>query len=140
MTLVYVIEDDVDFGSLVQMSLQAEGYRVQLFVSASDAVEAFRRKPAQIVVSDIIIRENGRVVPNGGLSAIWRMKNIAKANGEHVFVVAISGAFTNPGMHDILTTADLLGADVALEKPFDPDDLLYTVGRGLSHEATAHAS
>jgi CheY-like chemotaxis protein len=132
MAWIYIIEDDQDLGVDIQTVLETAGHRVSLFRLVSDAVEAFKVQPPDAVVTDIIIRDEGRVQPDGGLTAIWQIKQAAQALKRPVYIVAISGAVTQIGMGNVLTSADQFGANAALQKPFDPEDLLYVLEKGLA--------
>jgi len=127
MANVLVLEDDPTLASFIQLSLEEDGHFVRVCTSAATALERFKQDRFDLVVSDIIIKEKGRPVADGGISLIWRIKQAARAEGRRVPVIAISGSYSNPGMQDILTTAETIGADKVLKKPFDPDDLLDAV-------------
>ncbi|MEM8789133.1 MAG: hypothetical protein AAGE76_12810 [Pseudomonadota bacterium] len=84
-----------------------------------------------MVIVDIIIKQENRPVPSGGLITIHRIKSHAKECGRTVRAIAISGAVVNPGLEDILKTAKLMGTDAVLEKPFRPKQHLDVVDRML---------
>lgn len=131
MAKVLILEDDLELGVHLQAAMEMAGHRVSLYPTAEAAIQAFEADPVDAVVSDIIIRKDGQVAPDGGLSAIWRIKQIAVEQRRKVFVVAISGTVQTTGMSNILTTADQFGADASLPKPFDPRDLIYLIEKGL---------
>jgi CheY-like chemotaxis protein len=111
------------------MSLTEAGHLVQLCSNASDGIRDYEREAADIVITDIFIRENGRPVSDGGITVSHQVKMLAKQNNTTVGVIAISGAVTHLGMGNILETAKQVGADLVLAKPFAPYELLEAVDR-----------
>lgn len=132
MASVILIEDDEKLGRLMKMAVEEDGLTARLFPDTASGIEAFRNTPSDIVIADMIIRENGKIAPDGGISAIWRIKEHAKENGLKVKMIAITGAHKHPGMGNILTTAQSLGADAVLAKPFPPDELTVVIGTLLA--------
>ena len=131
MATILILEDDPDLGPLLSTSLEAAGHSVTLVASAIAGEEAFRQNPADLVVADLIIRQDGRPVADGGLLMIHRIKEIANEMRKTVPVIAISGAIRRQGMTHALSTAQHVGADEVLAKPFPPEDLLWLIDRLL---------
>ena len=131
MTSIILIEDDEDFGPLLLASLEETGHAVRLYTNTVDALEGYKKSPAEVIVTDVIIRENGRVVADGGITAIWKIKQEAAKTDQSVAVIAISGAHYMIGMESILSTAQSIGADAVLEKPFAEEELMETIASVL---------
>ena len=127
MARVIILEDDEDLGPLLMASLRDAGHVVQLFTSANDAVQSYKQESADVFVADIIIRQDNRALPDGGLTAIFNIKAHAKRTDQKVAAIAISGVMNFAGMQDTLKTAQQIGADLALAKPFSPDELISTI-------------
>lgn len=123
MAKVIVIEDDKAFGSMVMLSLEAEGHSVRLFDQAQKAVEGYMADPAAIIVTDVIFRSGGRPQAEGGILAAHRIKAAARKQGREVAVIVMSGAYQFIGMENIFDIARSVGADAVLAKPFEPGDL-----------------
>lgn len=132
MAKILVLEDDPDFGALLFASLEDAGHHVTLVTSGTEAEEAFHQDPADLVVTDLIIRQDGRPVADGGLLLIHRIRDIAENLRKSVPIVAISGVVRRQGMTHALNTAQHVGADEVLAKPFPPEDLLWVIDRLLS--------
>lgn len=105
-------------------SVREAGFVAQLFTTANDAVQSYMQESADVIVADIIIRGEDRPLPDGGLTAIFQIKTHAKRTAQSVGVIAISGAMVHTGLQDTLKTAQQLGADSALAKPFSPAELI----------------
>lgn len=131
MANVIIVEDDEVLGPLLRDVLIQADHAVRLFTTSSEGIEAFTQEPADIVIADIIIRVDGDVMPDGGISLIFRLKNLAKAKGLTLSIIAISGTIYNKGMQNVLEIARCIGADLALAKPFDPEKLLEAVDQLL---------
>ena len=134
MAQILVLEDDQNFAAILVTSLEAAGHDVTHFTVASDALEAFRQNPADLVVADLIIRQDGLPVSDGGLLLIHRIKEMALSQRKSVPVIAISGVLQHRGMMHALNTAQHVGADEILAKPFAPDDLLFVINRLLNKD------
>lgn len=131
MAKILVLEDDPDLGELLSTSLEQAGHFPMLCPDATTALAQFLEFEFDLVVADIIVRKNGRPMPDGGLILISRIRNNAEASRRNVPIIAISGAIRNPGMENILTVAQTFGADAELAKPFAPGDLLACINRLL---------
>jgi CheY-like chemotaxis protein len=130
MTSIILVDDEPDIRDSVQRILQLAGYEVRVANSGNDGVAEYRRAPADLLITDMIM-------PNGhGLDLIRELRE------EHpsLRILAISGG-GNFGAHAyqtgaISTTAYLAaataaGARVALTKPFTRERLLAAVQEAL---------
>jgi CheY-like chemotaxis protein len=110
---VLVVEDDKDIRDLLVTLLEIAGYAVTSCSSAEGALETLREEPFDFVLTDYSLP--GRT---GG----WLLE---QAQSEGLLSATASLVVTaHPG-------ADIEGFDV-LQKPFDLDDLVVRVQRGLS--------
>ncbi|MBY6046699.1 response regulator [Vannielia litorea] len=129
MVHIVILEDNQAFGDMMQISLEEAGYSVRLFATADELLQSFDKKPADVLIADMIIREQGKPTPEGGLTTIFRVRQLALRMGRRVYSIAISGATRHPGMQDILGHARTLGADWALQKPFHPSELIELIDK-----------
>src|SRR5690242_15997205 len=53
--LIYVVDDEQRIRELVKSYLLKEGYEVEIFSEGSSAFESFMRKPADMLVIDIMM-------------------------------------------------------------------------------------
>lgn len=128
MRSVLIIDDEVEVGHALRRVLERAGYSVTTVTTSAEGLEAFDRKPVDIVITDIIMPKTH------GIDVIKAIR----AKGTPTRIVAISGG-GNFGPVDyqpeaITTTAYLAaakqaGADEALTKPFDKADLLAVLKR-----------
>jgi len=126
MPTVLIIDDEEDVADAVRRVLERAGFSVVTANAAADGIAEFERRPADVVITDIIMpRMNG-------VEVIKAIRRLANSTG----IIAISGGGNfGAGAYRpeaITTTAYLAaakqaGADVILTKPFDKDDLLASV-------------
>jgi CheY-like chemotaxis protein len=126
MASILIIDDEEDIRDALQMVLEGIGYEVRVASDGNEAIELQREKPAQLVITDIIMPEKD------GVRTIKEMRREFPA----VRIIAISGGggveplAYKPGA--ITTTAYLaaakeVGADRVFTKPFDRKDLIQAV-------------
>ena len=129
---VLLLEDDVILGPTIRTWLEDAGYEVDLVTDATAAVAEFERSPSDVFVTDIIVKRDGRPIADGGIKAIWRINEMAKARRLKVAVIAMSGALHGEGTRNLLATARQIGAQDVLEKPFDKEELLDKIELALA--------
>jgi CheY-like chemotaxis protein len=110
---VLIVDDDADVRLALQLALEAAGYSVRAAANAREALEAQRREPAEILVTDIFMPESD------GFEAIQSFRSEFPATR----IVAVSGGGDRVKL-DYLASARLVGADATLQKPFDMEALL----------------
>ena len=113
---VLIAEDDADLRLALKLALEAAGYSVQVAANAQEALAAQRRRPAEIVVTDIFMPESD------GFEAIVGFRR----EFPRTKIVAMSGG-SQRGKLDYLASARLMGTDATLQKPFEIDALLETL-------------
>ena len=123
--LIMVVDDDEDVREIVELVLQAMGYRV---VTAADGLEAWREiclgeRPAMILLDLMMPRMDGEHF----------MRTLRSSPSGTIPVVIMSG---HSSARD---QARALRADHCLTKPIDLDELLTTVGR-FTAQPPAHGS
>lgn len=112
---VLVIDDNEDVRTVIEMSLQAEGFEVSVAENGRQGAAMLRERGAQVVVTDILMPEQD------GVETIAQLR----AEFPQVKIIAISGASSATGF-DYLTVPGELGARV-LRKPFEMRDLVKLV-------------
>lgn len=136
MAQILLLEDDTVLAIEISSDLEEAGHEVRYFAIGDDLVAYYEAFGADVVISDIIIRQHDVAVPSGGLITISRVKRIAQEQNRTVLAIAISGAAKKLGLKDLLTTARQLGADEALTKPFQLSDLRKMIERHLAGFST----
>lgn len=123
MANIVILEDDPEFVVLLGKSLQKAGHKAVFFLSADKALAYIEKHNVDLVITDIIVIQDGVSVSDGGISLTWKAKQIASQKGIEIPIIAISG-YAGPGGPDVaLSNAKQVGANAVLAKPFTPRQL-----------------
>jgi CheY-like chemotaxis protein len=125
MKSILVVDDDAGVRELLRFILEREGYDVTEAANGKEAIRRYRRKPADLVITDIIMPEQE------GLKTILDLRR----SHPDVRIIAISGG-GRYGLSDYLEEASAFGADETFAKPLDRGELLKAVRKLLSHKRT----
>jgi DNA-binding response OmpR family regulator len=126
MTSVLLVEDNADLRELMQRALEEDGFAVDAAPDGLTALALQRNAPADVVVTDIFL-------PAGdGIETIMALRRDFPRSR----IVAISGGAGSLNI-DYLPLALKLGADKALAKPFEIDDLISAVREVASYRNAA---
>ena len=116
MERILIIDDEQQIRSMLRLMLEREGYEV---VEASDGIEgikAYRQKPADLIITDLIM-------PNK--DGIGMIIDLHKEYPD-VKIIAMSGGGLNKP-DGYLKGAKKLGAACTLTKPIDREKMLRAV-------------
>lgn len=130
MTSIILVDDEPDIRDSVQRTLEQAGFQVRVANSGSEGIAEYRRSPADLLITDMIM-------PNGhGLDLIRELR----ADYPSMRILAISGG-GNFGAQSYqtgaistaayLAAATAAGAKLALTKPFTREKLLTAVQEAL---------
>jgi YesN/AraC family two-component response regulator len=119
---VLVVEDDRYVRSALRGLLEKAGHEVEVAENGQVALEKLEDRPADLVITDILMPEKE------GLETI----RAARARWPRLKIIAISGFLG----FDILKAAQVFGADEVLPKPVHPDKLIAVVSECLGAEAS----
>jgi CheY-like chemotaxis protein len=119
MRTILVIEDIDAMRTLLRLSLEEAGYDVQEAANGAEGIRAFRKAPADLVITDIFM------LGCDGLEVIQALRRV----DPEVKILAVTG---RSDTSDFLKVARTLGAKSVLHKPFERDVLLQTVAGLLS--------
>jgi DNA-binding NtrC family response regulator len=108
-----VVDDDADMRLTLKLALEIAGYEVDVAANGREALEAQRRHPAQVLITDIFMPDAD------GFEAIDSFRH--EFPQTKIVVVSGGAQFTK---RDYLPDAELIGVDATLQKPFDMDTLL----------------
>ncbi len=122
MARILLIDDDSQVLDMLQKALQRAGYDVIATSRALDAMPLYKKEPADLLITDILMPEQE------GLETIREFRREVP----DLKIIAISGAGSG-GSLDYLQTAKLLGADRTLAKPFARKEMLEAVGELLEN-------
>lgn len=138
MVHVLVMEDDLAVGAWIADVLQDEGHSVDVYSSVSEARVALASERYDILITDIFIHQNGRLIPDGGISLIGWVRNPRSASGatqlRDLPIIAISGATIVPGQDFLLKVAETIGADCSMTKPISKEELCERVAAMTSFD------
>jgi DNA-binding response OmpR family regulator len=126
---VLLVDDDIEFLRLMAVGFRAVGAEVEAATDGQVALARFMARPAELVVTDIImpVRE--------GIETIAALK---KAKPE-TRIIAISGGY-RAGSQDFLTLARRVGADDVIAKPAPFAELLSAAARLFGSPESASAA
>jgi two-component system, chemotaxis family, chemotaxis protein CheY len=118
---VLVIDDDEAVRSSLEMLLETYGFQVVLARDGRQGVAAFRTNAPDVVLVDLMMP-----VQDGLQTIALIRREWPKAR-----IVAMSGG-AGIGNWDGLAAARGLGADYAIEKPFEADELLAILRKAMA--------
>ncbi len=95
-----LVEDDSVLAGLWQNYLQRVGYRVDCCSTVGDAEVLLQSNPYSLLIVDLFLREDGRMLEEGGVTLINRVKlkgNYCKTSVNAMPVLAVTGAPARSG-------------------------------------------
>jgi DNA-binding response OmpR family regulator len=107
-TRILTVEDDERIRIAVKMALEDEGWVVEETGSGEDALEAFGRQPADVVLIDIMLP---------GIDGFELCRSLRKSSDVPIVMVT-----ARADTHDVVAGLEA-GADDYLTKPFAPKEL-----------------
>ena len=114
---VLLVDDDAMVMGAVTMLLEDHGFTVIPAGNGIEALRLYREHKPDLVLTDIIMPEKE------GIALIRELRQ----EFPEARIVAMSGG-GRIGNSDYVTIATALGADAGLNKPFDDDQLMKTIG------------
>lgn len=124
---VLIIDDEVPLRQSMRRMLESAGHQVIEADNGKAGLDAYRKQPTDVVVTDIIMPQKE------GIETIRELRLI----DPNVRIVAVSGGGRTQNM-DFLVIAGKLGATETLAKPFRKEELLACVeGRPLPKKVPA---
>jgi len=109
---ILVADDHQDTRDLLFLILKTEGYDVALAADGEEALAAYRERPADVVLLDMVMPRKD------GVTTVRELR----AEFPTVTIVAMSGDAA--AWHDALAEAREAGAQLTLRKPLEPWVLL----------------
>src|SRR5437868_225744 len=119
MSSILLVDDDEQFRTMLSEVLTRAGYEVQTACDGNEASRMYRRQPADLVITDLIMPEKE------GLEMIMELRR----NYPEARIIAMSGGGRN-GTVNYLEAARAFGAQQVLNKPFFHQEILEAV-RGV---------
>ncbi|MGE0158757.1 MAG: response regulator transcription factor [Gemmatimonadales bacterium] len=124
MANILLVDDEAGVRNSLAAYLTKCGHDVRLASNGIEAMEALKRAPVDVVVTDINMPDMD------GIETVMALRDAATGVG----VIAMSGG----GLFDkslLLDSAGALGADVTLEKPIDLDELRTAIDALLGRKS-----
>jgi len=116
MKYILLIDDDEQFRTMLGLVLTEAGYEVQEASDGREGARLYRTRPADLVITDLIMPEQE------GVETIKEIRSICR----DAKVIAMSGGGRNNG-RDYLKIAKAFGANRVLAKPFLNREILEAV-------------
>ncbi|WP_129675033.1 response regulator transcription factor [Candidatus Chloroploca sp. Khr17] len=115
MAAILIIDDQIEHLQAVQMLLEAEGYRVTLCTSASEALTILETEPINLILADVAMPQMN------GYQLLETIRRRVEWTG--IPLVYLTGR----ALDSDIRFGKALGADDYLTKPIQPEDLLAVV-------------
>lgn len=142
MASILILEDNFVLATEWSLALEELGHTVTIAPTASDALTVAYQHPFDAIITDIFIEVDGRLIADGGISFIVKMRNSRDLHSLNwrlnVPIVAVSGAIGINHRVDPLTIAKNLGANFTLRKPFQLNELIDPLQEILESTRTGH--
>lgn len=116
MKKILIIDDDHHILLMIKKMLERAGFEVDLASNGNEGLELFKRIPADLVITDIIMPEKE------GLETIREMKRLSS----DLKIIAMSGG-GKISADNYLETAKIFGASKVLQKPFSQKTMILAV-------------
>ena len=110
---ILVVDDNPDLGLTLKVALELEGFTAEVASTGSEAIALQRQKPADVLITDIFMPDSD------GFELI---ATVRREYPETKIVVMSGGG--QKLKRDYLCSAELIGVDATLQKPFEINDLL----------------
>ena len=119
-TRVLIIDDNADQRTSLRLCLQMHGYVVEEAANGRLGLELQRRRPCDVVVTDLFMPEQD------GIETISELR----LEYPSVPIIAVSGVASRTGA-DFLRVAEALGANRTFRKPYAIEELIDAI-RGFT--------
>src|SRR5512145_956718 len=124
MALIMIADDDAHIQLALRQIVESVGHRVIEATNGQDAIDLFAEFHPALVITDVFMPHTDGI---DTIRAIRRIATSAK-------IIAISGGYIGSGWN-YLDSVVVLGANLALQKPFTCSQLLSAIDRLLSGRA-----
>jgi len=121
MALIMIVDDDTHIQLALRQIVESAGHRVIDASNGQDAIDLFAEFHPDLVVTDIFMPHTD------GIETIRAIRGLSPG----AKIIAISGGYIGGGWN-YLESVVVLGADLALQKPFTSSQLLSAIDRLLS--------
>lgn len=116
MSRILIIDDDAATRDILRQTFERAGFEVEVAADGNEGIACYRRNPAAVVITDIIMPDRE------GIETLIEIKGI----DPDAKIIAISGG-GRTGASDFLALAKKLGAEQVFAKPLDRRALVASV-------------
>lgn len=130
MAVILILEDDFSLAYYWCSLLEKEAHQVFCCETAEQALATVSQQHPDLLILDMLIKQEDHFVPQGGLTVINQLKN---RPGPSVPVIGVSGY--RPSRYNMITALEVaksIGVSVALYKPIQPEQLQTAVRKLLN--------
>jgi len=120
MALIMIVDDEPHIQLALRQIVESAGHRVIEAGNGQDAIDLFAEFQPDLVITDVFMPHTD------GIEAIRAIRHTTP----NAKIIAISGGHVGNGWN-YLDSVVVLGADVALQKPFTCSQLLSAIDRLL---------
>ena len=120
MSRILLVDDDESFRPMLHETLERFGYEVVTAVNGREASDRYRERPADLVLTDLIMPDKEGLETIRDLRRLWPDARIIAMSG---------GGRTNADNY--LKMARTMGAAEVLSKPFSNKELLAAIEAAL---------
>lgn len=110
--LIYIADDEENIQNIIKMFLNKEGYEVLTFSDGSDLLTAFKKKPSDMLILDIMMPK---------LDGLAVCSEIRKDSTVPIIIISAKDSESDK------IAGLMLGSDDYLTKPFSPVELVLRV-------------
>ena len=121
MARILVIDDEPNILMMLKRMLERAGFEVDIAVNGEEGLQLFRKFPADLIITDIVMPEKE------GLETIRELKK----SHPDLKIIAISGG-GRIDSREYLESARLFGASKIFQKPFRQKEMVSAVKELLS--------
>lgn len=127
---ILVVDDDQDFIEATSILLEAMGYTVHTAMNEKDALEKGREVRPDLILLDLIMER-----ADSGFALAHRFRSAPET--ADAAIIVITGVTETFGHRFSLNTPEerkWIKADMFLEKPIRPEDLIGHIRQALEHK------
>jgi CheY-like chemotaxis protein len=129
MAKILIFEDDQSLALYWQQLLEQASHEVRCCDSVEQAMEIVALMQPDLIVADMLIKQEGKFVSEGGLSLVSKLRLREQFVG---CILGVSGFRRGPyAQNTALDAARNMGIDMALYKPITAEQLLDAVAQLL---------
>ena len=130
MATILIFEDNSSLALCWREALEEKNHHVCCCTTVQDALAMTEKLMPDMIITDMMIKQGGQFIPEGGLTLLARLKiKYSPPPG----IIGVSGF--KPGLYCQATALEIAknsGIDLALYKPFSIEQLLAAVEQLLA--------